>query len=52
MRCPNCDSDDENIYNIEVNGRPYFYCDDCEKVFEINYLEDDLAKEIRNNLKG
>lgn len=51
MRCPNCDSEKENVYNIEVNGKPYFFCYDCGKIFEINYLEGKLAEEIRNNLR-
>lgn len=52
MRCPNCNSEKENVYKIEIDNEPYFFCYDCEKIFEINYIKGDLAKEIRNNLKG
>ena len=41
MRCPNCDSDDENIYNIEVNGKHI--------EFREIELDNDLLKETQND---
>lgn len=47
MTCPNCDSIDENIYNVEYEGDYYFFCTDCNKAFIIEYA----SEEINNHLK-
>lgn len=46
MTCPNCDSLDENIYNVEYEGTFYYFCTDCNEAFIIEYASPEVKEHL------